>query len=170
MGMSTNVRKQVRASMSDFVSQKNEGTEHYRLEDAHKEWVAENPDLFAAFQDDAARDGTRRLLKQVIDSQTMQAKIAHAHAQQLELTGLDHLPRSFAVPDESGEGNVYVPSMQMTIPLLVRHRDLRVNNLAAAQKSLDDFDRMVDQLRPFMLTEDVTIEEALDTMGIQEAN
>ena len=157
----TTVQGRVRRSMQDFISEKNAGMDWYALDPAHKQWMTENPELFSEYTDQAAEMGSKQLLKAVIDAHTKKESIRKGHAEQIELFGF---AQAYTIPNSDGTGNLYVPAMQMTLPLFNAHREILEANVTAASKSLADFDLMIDALRPFMKDDESTLGEALDVM------
>lgn len=83
--------------------------------------------------------------------------------EQLSIPGLG-LPSAIAVPAEAG--TYYVRSDKATWPELLAGRQVRADNVAAAQRKLDAYDESVEMLRPFMEGRpEVTVAAALQEMA-----
>jgi hypothetical protein len=153
--------------MSEFVDGRNRAGSGYTLDSAFKAWEVANPELFAEYQYQAARRGAKALLKDVIDSAGLSAMISRRDSDQLEFHGFE-LAASYTIPNPEGGGDLYVPALSMTLPLFEEHRRILDGNIDAAIEKRARFDETVDRLRPYLVTDETTVGEALAVLPTSE--
>jgi hypothetical protein len=81
----------------------------------------------------------------------------------MSFPGIEGLPSAIAIPADGG--TYYVRSDKATWSELLVGRQVRVENVQAAQAKLDAYDETLEALRPFMESDDrVTVAAAVEAM------
>lgn len=91
--------------------------------------------------------------------------LADNDGEQMEFPGFGGLPSAIAV--QTPEGTYYVRADKATWSELLAGRQVRADNVDAAQRKLDDYDETLDVLRPHMEARpDLTVAEAVRRFAV----
>lgn len=152
-----NVRSVLRECMTDLLDTEPNTTVEHIVRCAYKN----NPDVFADRAEEMMLDSARALVRAML-------RETSEDDDQLTFVGVG-LPSTICV--QTPDGTYYVRSDKARWHELQAGRNLRFDNVTSAQRKLDAYEAVLEDLRPLMEhNETLTVADAVARLGLERAS